>query len=80
MPQTFRGCEKKCCCFEKKTNKIAHHFPAKQFDVDLNPKKAAIKLMIQEELTKLAEEADDEDEDEEEDTEKDEGRSTGQES
>lgn len=46
--------------------------------MDLNPKKAAIKLMIQEELTKLAEEADDEDEDEE-DTEKDEGRSTGQE-
>ncbi|XP_027341912.1 glutamic acid-rich protein-like isoform X3 [Abrus precatorius] len=46
---------------------------AKQFDVDLTPRKASIKLMIQEELTKLAYEADDED------GEKDEAPSTGQE-
>ena len=50
---------------------------AKQFDMDLTPRKASIKLMIQEELTKLAEEADDEDG--EEDAEKDEAPSTGQE-
>ncbi|KAL9262893.1 DEK domain-containing chromatin-associated protein 3-like protein [Drosera capensis] len=37
---------------------------AKQFNTDLTPRKSSIKLMIQEELTKLAEE-DDEDEDEE---------------
>lgn len=61
--------------FEQKTNKVAHNFSAKQFDVDLNPKKASIKVMIQEELTKLADEADDEDEEEEET----EARSTGQE-
>ena len=59
-------------------NKIASHFSAKQFDMDLTPKKASIKLMIQEELTKLADEADDE-EDGEEDAEKDEAPSTGQE-
>jgi len=58
-------------------NKIASHFSAKQFDMDLTPRKASIKLMIQEELTKLAEEADDEDG--EEDAEKDEAPSTGQE-
>ena len=45
--------------------------------MDLTPRKASIKLMIQEELTKLAEEADDEDG--EEDAEKDEAPSTGQE-
>ncbi|CAL0317434.1 unnamed protein product [Lupinus luteus] len=33
---------------------------AKQFDVDLTPRKAFIKIIIQEELTKLADEADDE--------------------
>lgn len=60
-------------------NKVAHNFLAKQYDMDLTPRKASIKLMIQEELTKLAAEADDEEEDdEEEDAEKDEARSTGQ--
>lgn len=44
--------------------------------MDLAPRKAAIKLMIQEELTKLADEADDENG--EEDAEKDEALSTGQ--
>jgi len=58
----------------RKTNKIAH-FSAKQFDVDLTPKKSAIKLMIQKELARLAEEADESEEDEEEDAEKDEDRS-----
>lgn len=43
---------------------------AKRFDTDLTPRKASIKLIIQEELTKLADEADDEDEDEPEKTEK----------
>lgn len=57
-------------------NKIVH-FSAKQFDMDLSPRKASIKIMIQEELTKLADEADGEDE--EEDAEKDEARPTGQE-
>jgi protein DEK len=45
--------------------------------VDLTPKKAAIKLMIQKELEKLAEEADESEEDEE-DAGKSEGRTTGQ--
>lgn len=44
--------------------------------MDLTPRKASIKIMIQEELTKLADEADDEDE---EDAEKDETQSTAQE-
>ncbi|CAI9755025.1 unnamed protein product [Fraxinus pennsylvanica] len=35
---------------------------AKRFDVDLTPRKSIIKLMIQDELTKLAEEQDEEDE------------------
>jgi protein DEK len=43
--------------------------------VDLTPKKSAIKLMIQKELARLAEEADESEEDEEEDAEKDEDRS-----
>ncbi|GKV44597.1 hypothetical protein SLEP1_g51761 [Rubroshorea leprosula] len=34
---------------------------AQQFNTDLTPRKSSIKLMIQEELTKLADEADDED-------------------
>lgn len=38
---------------------------AKRFTADLTPRKSAIKLMIQEELTKLAD-ADEADEDEEE--------------
>lgn len=53
-------------------------FSAQQFDTDLTPRKSSIKLIIQEELTKLADEADDE-EDEEGDAEKDETQSTGQE-
>jgi len=44
--------------------------------MDLAPRKASIKLMIQEELTKLADEADDENG--EEDGEKDEALSSGQ--
>ena len=44
--------------------------------MDLTPRKASIKFMIQEELTKLADEAND---DGEEDAEKDEAPSTGQE-
>ncbi|OMP04236.1 hypothetical protein COLO4_09822 [Corchorus olitorius] len=50
---------------------------ARQFDTDLTPRKASIKLMIQEELTKLADEADDEDG--EGDAEKDDTQSAGQE-
>lgn len=56
-------------------NKISDHFSAKQFDMDLTPRKASIKIIIQEELTKLADEA----EEEEGDAENDETRSTGQE-
>lgn len=36
---------------------------AHRFDTDLTPRKAAIKLLIQEELTKLADEAEDDDDD-----------------
>ncbi|XP_044498592.1 protein DEK [Mangifera indica] len=50
---------------------------AQRFDMDLTPRKSSIKLMIQEELTKLADEAGDEDG--EGDTEKGETQSTGQE-
>lgn len=46
--------------------------------MDLAPRKSSIKLMIQEELTKLADEADDED-DGDADAEKDENQSAGQE-
>lgn len=45
-----------------------------RFDTDLTPRKLSIKLMIQEELTKLAD-----DEDGEEDDEKDGAQSAGQE-
>ena len=47
---------------------------AKQFNTDLAPRKAAIKLMIQDELTKLADEADDEDGEEDGDGEKNEAK------
>ncbi|XP_061346734.1 DEK domain-containing chromatin-associated protein 4-like [Gastrolobium bilobum] len=47
----------------------------KKFNIDLTPRKASIKVIIQEELTKLAEA----DEDEEGDAENDETQSTGQE-
>ncbi|KAE8675232.1 DEK domain-containing chromatin associated protein isoform 2 [Hibiscus syriacus] len=50
---------------------------AQHFNTDLTARKSSIKLMIQEELTKLAEEAGDEDE--EGDAEKDETQSAGQE-
>lgn len=43
---------------------------AKRFSSDLTSRKASIKLMIQEELTKLADEADEEDEEEHKKTEK----------
>ncbi|XP_019435695.1 PREDICTED: uncharacterized protein DDB_G0286299-like isoform X5 [Lupinus angustifolius] len=42
---------------------------AKQFDVDLTPRKASIKIIIQEELTKLAEEAEDEEDEDAENAE-----------
>ncbi|KAL2495967.1 neurofilament medium polypeptide-like [Forsythia ovata] len=45
---------------------------AKRFSMDLTPRKSSIKLMIQDELTKLADGQDDEEEDEEGNTEKDE--------
>lgn len=41
-------------------NAIPVHLAAKKFDTDLTPRKSAIKLVIQEELQKLADEADDE--------------------
>lgn len=48
--------------------------------MDLTPRKSSIKLMIQEELTKLADEADDDDDgDGDGDAEKDENQSAGQE-
>ncbi|EPS60150.1 hypothetical protein M569_14654 [Genlisea aurea] len=50
---------------------------AKKFDVDLAPRKAGIKLMIQEELTKLADAEDDEEEEEEEEEEAAEGEEDG---
>ncbi|KAJ0046845.1 hypothetical protein Pint_03865 [Pistacia integerrima] len=50
---------------------------AARYDMDLTPRKSSIKLMIQEELTKLAGEGDDEDG--EGDAEKDETQSAGQE-
>lgn len=59
------------------TNGNFDHFSAQRFDMDLTPRKSSIKLMIQEELTKLADEAGDEDG--EGDTEKGETQSTGQE-
>lgn len=37
-------------------NNFADHFPGKQFSVDLTSRKASIKIMIQEEMTKLADE------------------------
>ncbi|KAE9614738.1 hypothetical protein Lalb_Chr04g0247871 [Lupinus albus] len=42
---------------------------AKQFDADLTPRKASIKIIIQEELTKLAEEAEDEEDEDAENAE-----------
>jgi len=51
---------------------------ARKFNADLTPRKSSIKLMIQEELTKLADGADDE-EDGEGEAEKDENQSAGQE-
>lgn len=39
-------------------------FSATLYKVDLTPRKASIKLMIQEELTKLADEAEDNEDDE----------------
>lgn len=52
---------------------------AKQFSSDLTSRKSAIKLMIQDELTKLADEADDEDEEDEGDAEKNEALPAGKE-
>ncbi|GMP52170.1 hypothetical protein CsSME_00018094 [Camellia sinensis var. sinensis] len=49
---------------------------AGRFKMDLTPRKASIKFMIQEELTKLADEADDEED--EGDTEKDKTQPSGQ--
>ncbi|KAJ8766543.1 hypothetical protein K2173_023790 [Erythroxylum novogranatense] len=54
---------------------------ARHFDMDLTPRKSAIKVMIQEELTKLADEAEDDDDDDDDggDGEKDKIQSAGQE-
>lgn len=53
---------------------------AKRFDTDLTPRKSSIKLVIQEELTKLADEADEDDDGEGEgDAEKDETQPADQE-
>lgn len=49
---------------------------ARQFDTDLSVRKSSIKVMIQEELTKLADEADEEEDGE--DAEKDEPQSAGE--
>lgn len=59
-------------------NKTLDKFSAEKFNTDLTPRKSSIKLMIQEELTKLAEEADDE-EDGEGDAEKEGNQSFSQE-
>lgn len=48
---------------------------AQKFDTDLSVRKSSIKVMIQQELTKLADEADEEDG---EDAEKDETQSAGE--
>lgn len=47
-------------------------FLAERFSTELAPRKSSIKLMIQEELTKLADEADDEEEEDGGDAAKDE--------
>ncbi|XVF70883.1 hypothetical protein PTKIN_Ptkin11bG0198100 [Pterospermum kingtungense] len=52
---------------------------AKRFDTDLTPRKSSIKAIIQEELTKLADEGDDEEDGEGDAAEKDETQSAGQE-
>lgn len=48
------------------------HLSAGHYKLDLTPRKASIKLLIQEELTKLAEAEEDEDDEDEEDAEKEE--------
>lgn len=52
---------------------------AKQFSTDLASRKSSIKLMIQDELTKLADEADDEDDGDDGDAEKNEVQPAGKE-
>ena len=52
---------------------------AKQFNTDLTARKSSIKLMIQDELTKLADEADDEEDGDEGEAEKDEAQPSAQE-
>lgn len=44
-------------------------FPAKRYDTDLTLRKTSVKNMIQDELTRLVDEADEEDKDEQENTE-----------
>lgn len=56
------------------------HLSAKEFKEDLTPRKSSIKLIIQEELSKLAEEAEEEEEEEEkkeEDAEKEKAGGSG---
>lgn len=48
--------EEFCLILFYMTNKIADHCSGKQFDVDLTPRKASVKTIIQQELAKLAEE------------------------
>lgn len=47
-------------------------FPATHYKKDLTPRKPAIKELIQEELTRLADEAEEDEDDEDEDAEKEE--------
>lgn len=49
-------------------------FTAKQFDTDLTLRKSAIKLMIRKELTRLANEADDDDEEKDADADDNAGK------
>lgn len=64
-------------CFHPDPWQKLFHVSARQFETDLTARKSSIKLIIQEELTKLADEVDDEDE--EGDAEKDEAQPASQE-
>lgn len=61
LPLLFSLCWILIVVFEK--GLFIFFSPANQFEVDLTPRKSCIKLMIQEELTKLADDGDDEEED-----------------
>lgn len=63
------GCQKSTHLVSNQCMAIFFSSAAKRFDTDLTPRKSSIKIMIQDELTKLADEEDDEEE--EGDAEKD---------